>query len=145
MTTLLPEQVVGLVVLAIVVIAIARGLSAGWHRAPGALFPDGQTYHQPDAFTEAQADLRQQLAAATEEFVKRTQAISPDLVAAIKAFGDQHFVEKVAHAVAPLTLLGGESVVDVINKMFMGTPVAAFLSQFWNGTRTATTDVAVRE
>jgi hypothetical protein len=75
-----------------------------------------------------------ELVATTAEFVKRTHALSPDLVAAIQAFGDQHVVEKVAHAVAPLTLLGGESVVEVLSKIFMGTPVSALLTQFWNGT-----------
>lgn len=61
----------------------------------------------------------------TEELVKRAGAVSPDLVAALQAFQDTENVERLAKAVAPLAILGGDSVVDVITRLFRGTPLEA--------------------
>ena len=61
----------------------------------------------------------------TDEFVRRTGAVSPDLIAALQAFGDKDLVEKAAQAMAPLAIFGGTSVIDALNKLLEGTPLKA--------------------
>lgn len=73
---------------------------------------------------EAMAAL-DQMRQETEELVKRAGAVNPDLVAALQAFQDIENVERLAKAVAPLAILGGDSVVDVITRLFKGTPLEA--------------------
>ena len=65
----------------------------------------------------------------TAEFVKRAQAVSPDLIAALQAFGDKEMIAKMSQAMAPLTYLGGESVAEIVGKIFAGTPMAATFKQ----------------
>ena len=52
---------------------------------------------------------------------RRAEAITPDLIAALQSFGDQAMVEKVAESMAPLAILGGESVSDIISRLIKGT------------------------
>jgi len=64
----------------------------------------------------------------TVEFVKRAGAVSPDLIAALQAFGDKEMIAKMSQAMAPLTYLGGGSVAEIVGKIFEGTPLGATLA-----------------
>ena len=55
--------------------------------------------------------------------VEKAKAIGPDLIAALQAFGDQKIAGDLATALAPLSILGGESIADVIGKILSGTAV----------------------
>ena len=59
--------------------------------------------------------------------VDKAQAVSPDLVAALQAFGDRALAEKMAETMAPLAILGGESVAEVLARLLRGTPLARYL------------------
>jgi len=61
------------------------------------------------------------LEAEVKAVVERAKAIGPDLIAALQAFGDAALTEKVASAMAPLAILGGTSVAEVINQLLSGT------------------------
>lgn len=53
--------------------------------------------------------------------VDKATAITPELIAALQAFGDNALVIKAAEAMAPLAILGGNSVGDVLGKLLAGT------------------------
>lgn len=63
------------------------------------------------------------LEADAEAIVAKARAISPDLIAALQAFGDKDFLAKVSESMGPMALIGGESVVDVITRLFRGMPI----------------------
>lgn len=69
--------------------------------------------------TELQADV--------ESVVNKAKAVSPDLIAALQAFGDRALAEKMAESMAPLSILGGESIVDVFSKLVKGTKLEQLL------------------
>ncbi len=66
--------------------------------------------------------------AEVEALVARAGAISPDLVAALSAFGERAMVEKVATAMAPMSIMGGGSVVEILGKLLHGTNLAKQLA-----------------
>jgi len=71
-----------------------------------------------------QARLEQRLAELRAEVTAVTSkagAVSPDLIAALQAFSDQAMVERVAESMAPLAILGGDSVADVLSRLLKGT------------------------
>lgn len=86
--------------------------------------------------TAAENEARLQVAAKNQELelvklnaqvqamVDKAKAVSPDLIAALSAFGERAMVEKVAESMAPLSILGGGSVVDVLKKLLEGTNLA---------------------
>lgn len=97
--------------------------------------------HQHDlsrrrAAAELEAGIaRQQLEARIEELraqveatVARAGAVSPDLVAALQAFSDRALTERVAQSMAPLAILGGESVAEVLSRLLQGTPLARLIA-----------------
>ena len=59
--------------------------------------------------------------AEVEALVKKAEAISPELIAALQAFGDRALAEKVAESMAPMAILGGKSVADVFRNLLKGT------------------------
>jgi len=74
--------------------------------------------------------LEQRLAevrAEVEAVVEKSKAVSPDLIAALQAFGDRALAEKMAESMAPLAILGGESVAEVLGRLLRGTPLAKLL------------------
>lgn len=81
---------------------------------------------------EQQMELRK-LETQTQALVDKAAAVSPDLIAALSAFGDRAMVEKVAESMAPLSILGGGSVVDVLKKLLEGTNIAKQLEAPTNG------------
>ena len=64
---------------------------------------------------------KEALEAEVSAMARRAEAITPDLIAALQSFGDQAMVEKVAESMAPLAILGGESVSDIISRLLKGT------------------------
>lgn len=78
----------------------------------------------------AQKALEQQLQeiqAEVDAVVKKAGAISPDLIAALQAFGDKALAEKMAETMAPLSIIGGKSVVDVFANLVKGTKLEKVL------------------
>ena len=69
-----------------------------------------------------------ELRAQVEATVARAGAVSPDLVAALQAFSDRALTERVAQSMAPLAILGGESVAEVLSRLLQGTPLAKLLA-----------------
>ena len=63
----------------------------------------------------------QQLEAETKSLASRTAAVTPDLIAAMQRFSDTALVEKMADSMAPMALLGGKSVAEVLGKLLQGT------------------------
>lgn len=68
-----------------------------------------------------------ELEAEVKAVATKAEAISPDLIAALQAFGDQALAEKMAESMAPLAILGGESVVDVLGRLLRGTKLGHVL------------------
>ncbi|MEY4722817.1 MAG: hypothetical protein RLZZ324_330 [Candidatus Parcubacteria bacterium] len=66
----------------------------------------------------------EELKAEVEAVVSKAGAISPQLIAALQAFGDKHVLENAVKSMAPMALLGGNSVVDVLKKALADTPLA---------------------
>lgn len=70
-----------------------------------------------------------ELAAEVQALAGKAGAVSPELVAALQAFSDRALTEKVAESMAPLAILGGESVAEVLARLLAGTPLAGALSK----------------
>jgi len=68
------------------------------------------------------------LKADVEAVVSKAQAMSPDLIAALQAFSERALAERVAQSMAPLSILGGQSVADVFSKMLKGTVLEKVLA-----------------
>ena len=68
-----------------------------------------------------------ELEAEVKAVVDKAGAVSPDLIAALQAFGDRALAEKMAESMAPLAILGGESVSEVLAKLLRGTRLAQVL------------------
>lgn len=80
----------------------------------------------------AQQQLTQRLEALkaeVEAVVSKAGAVSPQLVAALQAFGDKALAEKMAESMAPLAILGGKSVAEVFAQLLQGTGLEQVLSQ----------------
>jgi len=69
-----------------------------------------------------------ELAAEVTAVAEKAKAVSPDLIAALQAFGDRALAEKMAESMAPLAILGGESVSEVLGRLLRGTPLARLLA-----------------
>ena len=57
----------------------------------------------------------------------KAEAVSPELIAALQAFGDRALAEKMAESMAPLAILGGDSVAEVLARLLRGTKLAQVL------------------
>lgn len=88
------------------------------------------------ADTESEIDLetkRQQvkialIEAEVQALAERAKAITPDMIAALDTFGHRVVAEKMVEAMAPMSLLGGSSVADIVGRVFAGTPLAKALT-----------------
>jgi len=69
-----------------------------------------------------------ELQAEVSAVAEKARAVSPDLVAALTAFGDRALAEKMAQSMAPLAILGGESVSEVLARLLRGTKLAKVLA-----------------
>lgn len=74
---------------------------------------------------QAKLDL---MKAEVESLVARAGAISGDIVQALQGFSDKALVEKITEAIAPMSLLGGGSVTEILTNVFKGTTLAKHLS-----------------
>lgn len=70
----------------------------------------------------------EELKAEVAAVADKARAVSPDLIAALQAFGDRALAEKMATSMAPLAILGGESVSEVLGRLLRGTPLARLLA-----------------
>lgn len=80
---------------------------------------------------QAQAELAreiEELEAQTAAVVEKAKAISPDLIAAISVLGERDVLTKVSASMAPLAILGGTSVANVINTMLAGTNLEGLIT-----------------
>ncbi len=79
--------------------------------------------------SKAQELKLRELTAQVQAVVEKGKAISPDLIAALSAFGERAMVEKVAEAMAPLSILTGgrKSVLEALGEMLKGTNLASQL------------------
>jgi len=72
--------------------------------------------------------------------VDKSGAITPDLIAALQAFGDKELVLKAAEAMAPLAILGGASIGDILSKLLSVTKlesIAKMATASSNGSQNA--------
>lgn len=76
----------------------------------------------------AEVDLKN-LTAEVQAVVDKSKAITPDLIAALQAFGDKELLRKVAESMAPMALLGGSSVTDVLSNLLKGTDIEKYLTK----------------
>lgn len=86
---------------------------------------------------EAQANKLAALEAEVRAAVEKGKAFTPDLIAALTAFGDKELIERVSKSMAPLSILGGESVQEVLGKLLAGSPLAKHLLPAANGATSA--------
>jgi len=56
-----------------------------------------------------------------DAIAQKAEAISPDFIAALQAFGDKALAEKMAESMAPLSIIGGKSIAEVFANMLQGT------------------------
>jgi major vault protein len=85
---------------------------------------------QEDEFAKAELRRRtDELEAQTKAMVDKAKAFAPDLIAALRAFGDQDLAARAAEAMAPMALLGGKSVAEVLQNLFKGTALERGLKE----------------
>lgn len=74
------------------------------------------------AFTQAQLQQQlEELRASVAATVEQAQAVSPQFIAAMQAFADKALAERLAASMAPLAILGGNSVAEVFSQLVKGT------------------------
>lgn len=71
----------------------------------------------------------QDLAARTSGWVDKAAAISPKLIDALQSFSDKDALARISESMAPLSILGGKSIADIINNMLQGTRFDGLLSK----------------
>ncbi len=81
------------------------------------------------ARTKAEDDQKLAVARAKIEdevkaMVDKAKAVTPELITALQAFSDKDMLSRVSESMAPLAILGGDSVADVVSKMLEGTSLA---------------------
>jgi major vault protein len=67
------------------------------------------------------------LQAEVQAMVAKAEAISPDFIAALQAFGDKALAERMAESMAPLAILGGKSVAEVLSSLLKGTKLETIM------------------
>ncbi len=75
----------------------------------------------------------EELKGEVDAVVAKAKAVSPNLVAALQAFGDKALAEKMAESMSPLAILGGKSVAEVFTNLLKGTKLAQVLENTQNG------------
>jgi len=77
---------------------------------------------------ERLAQKRAWLEAEVSAVVSKAAAISPDLIAALQAFGDRALIEKVTESMAPLAMIKKTGVMEVLGDLLHGTELGKRLS-----------------
>jgi len=70
----------------------------------------------------------QEIKTEVDAVVAKAEAVSPEFIAALQAFGDKALAEKMAESMAPLAILGGKSVAEVLNQLLKGTKLENIIS-----------------
>jgi major vault protein len=78
---------------------------------------------------ERQAMTIQAIEKEAEVFVQKAASVSDKMITALQEFGDKNLLSRASEAMGPMALLGGNSVVDVVNKMFSGTKLEGLLAK----------------
>lgn len=84
----------------------------------------------------AQQELNQRIEdirAQVEAVVSKAQAVSPQLVAALRDFSDKALAGKMAETMAPLAILGGKSIAEVFGNLLKGTALEHVLLDSGSG------------
>lgn len=68
---------------------------------------------------------RQALEAKVAAFERQMSALAPELVATLRALGHEHLTAELSKNVAPLAILGGDSVTDVVARVLGALPIGA--------------------
>jgi len=63
----------------------------------------------------------------------RAQAVTPQLVSALQAFGDKDLAGRLAESMAPLAILGGTSVTDAAQKLMKGVGLTSLITGLAGG------------
>lgn len=90
------------------------------------------------ALTEKEQAIKlKELQAQVDAVTSKAQAITPDLIAALQAFGDKALLERVAESMAPMAILTGgkRSVVECLEDLLKGTDVAKNLASISKATK----------
>jgi hypothetical protein len=61
----------------------------------------------------------------TAAFAAQMEALHPELIATLKALGNQHLAAELTRNLGPLSILGGESVVEVAERLLGALPLGA--------------------
>jgi hypothetical protein len=76
------------------------------------------------ATLEKEAEIeRRRVEAQVSAFREQMGALHPELVATLKMLGSQHLAAELSKNVSPLAILGGESVVAVVEKLIGSLPI----------------------
>jgi major vault protein len=80
------------------------------------------------------AQKKEWLTAEVQAIVDKAKAISPDLVAALNAFGERALIERVSEAMAPRAMIKQTGVMDVLGELLKDTKLGKHLTESQNGT-----------
>jgi len=69
----------------------------------------------------------EELKAEVDAVVSKANAVSPGLISALQSFGDKALAEKMAESMAPMAILGGKSVAEILGQLLKGTVVEKVL------------------
>lgn len=78
----------------------------------------------------------EEIQAETNSLAERTEAVTPDLIAALQRFSDMALVEKMSESMAPMALLGGKSVKEVLSGLLNGSGLEKLVSTVGLGNST---------
>ena len=81
--------------------------------------------HRLSVLEREQAGKINLMNAEAKALVEKASAITPQMTAALQAFGDKVFVEKLMEALGPHALLRGNTIADVFAQLVNGTPEMA--------------------
>ncbi len=79
------------------------------------------------------ATAREHVATAVLELKEKATAVTPQLTEVLQRLGDEAVLEKIAQSMAPLAILGGTSVVDVLKSLLGDAPAAETLTKLLAG------------
>lgn len=83
-------------------------------------------------------NLKEEAEVETEALAEKMKAMTPDLLASLKIFGDKALLEKLSEALAPMAIAQNVPVVEVAKKMFAGTPLESILESLSKSVSTTT-------
>jgi major vault protein len=70
---------------------------------------------------------KERLEAEASALAEKMKAITPDMISGLNSFVDKDLMVRTSEAMAPLAILGGESIVDILNRFMKGTTLENIL------------------